>query len=168
MSLTWFISKPENVWLHFAWWFRCKLPGKGIKKLRLGAEASEQLILKTRLWPRYHSRGRAQRMAISSRWNGGRDEGNCGKIRWLLSTQEFPWCNMKKLQNKHKQVLLPDYKKRWSNRFQQFVSILIFEEIGMLDYTAFFFKLILQAPCSLSPWKIRSQDRLFLFLEDKA
>lgn len=54
----------------FHWWFTCKLAGNGIKRLRLGAEASKQLILKSRLWVTYSSRGRPGRMAIFSRCSG--------------------------------------------------------------------------------------------------
>lgn len=62
----------------FHWWFTCKLAGNGIKRLRLGAEASKQLILKTRLWLTYSSRGRQTR-----------EDGNYQQVEW--GKQERIW-----------------------------------------------------------------------------
>lgn len=116
MSLPWLIPKPENVWLHFSGDLDANQPAKESKGWDWEQEPASS----------WCPEPGCDSGTVPETENGGWQSaaGGMGKdmkeivgklsaqqdSRQLLSRQEFPLCNMKNLQNKHKQLLLPDYK----------------------------------------------------------
>lgn len=142
MSLTWLICKPEDVWLHSsgdldADWLAVEQKGSGWEQEAASSWYPEPGCDSGTVPGAEHGGGHSAAGAVGKGMKGMVEK--C--LRQLLSTQEFPRCNTKNFQSKHKQLLIAARLqiKRWNNRLHQLISMLIFGVIQTPGSTALFF-----------------------------